>query len=204
VLEVLYKHIQDKGKILTSKRISRVEQSAHGVTVYCDDGTTFDGDLIAGADGVYSTVRQEMWRAADREEPGLIPEKEKKHMKAEYQVLYGISTATKGLPKGNYDVTYMKDQSSMFIVDKDDIVYWFIFKRMNKVHYFGDIPRYTKKEAEEFAADHANLNLETNGSVKFGDVWKNRTHYTLVATEEADFEHWTWGRFACLGDSVHK
>jgi 2-polyprenyl-6-methoxyphenol hydroxylase-like FAD-dependent oxidoreductase len=26
----------------------------------------------------------------------------------------------------------------------------------------------------------------------------------LVPTEEAEYEHWTWGRFVCLGDSIHK
>lgn len=204
VLEILYKHVEDKSKILTNKRVSNVEHTTQSVTVNCTDGTSYEGDIIVGADGVYSVVRQEMWRVTDREDPGLITEEEKQHMKAEYQIMYGISTATKGLTAGHYDVTYMKDISSMSVIGKNNMVYWFLFKRMAKIYKFGAIPRYSKQDAESFAQHCLDINLEQNPSVKFGDVWKNRTSYTLTATEEADYKHWTWGRFACLGDSVHK
>ncbi len=170
----------------------------------CEDGSNYAGDIIAGADGIFSTVRQEMWRTADQEDPGFISKEEKGRMSAEYQVLFGISTATAGLKAGNYDITYMKDVSSMNIVGKDNVVYWFLFKRMDKICKMGEIPKYTKAEAEAFAERYADLNLDKDPDVKFGDVWKNRTYYTLVATEEADYDRWTWGRFACLGDSVHK
>jgi 2-polyprenyl-6-methoxyphenol hydroxylase-like FAD-dependent oxidoreductase len=55
-----------------------VENSAEGVTAHCTDGTSYEGDIIAGSDGVNSMTRQEMWRAADAAEPGKITEKEKK------------------------------------------------------------------------------------------------------------------------------
>jgi len=202
ILEVLYRQVKDKSKILTSKRVSHVDHTAQGVTVKCTDDTSYEGDIVVGADGVFSVVRQEMWRAADREEPGLIPDEEKHHMKSEYQILYGISSATPGLTAGHYDVTYMKDVSSMTVIGKNDTVFWFLFSRMDRVYKFGEIPRYTKQDAEAFAERHLDINLQPN--VKFGDVWKNRKYSTLVATEEADYKHWTWGRFACLGDSVHK
>lgn len=202
VLQVLHKYVQDKSKIMTSTRVSSVDHTAKGVTVNCADGTSHEGDIVVGADGIFSSARKEMWNAADREEPGFITEEEKQKMTAEYQILYGMSTATPGLVAGHYDITHMKDISSMFIVGKNDTVYWFLFKRMDKVYKSGEIPRYTKGEAEAFAKLHLDINLEPN--VKFQDVWKNRKFYTLAATEEADYEKWTWGRFVCLGDSVHK
>lgn len=39
-------------------------------------------------------------------------------------------------------------------------------------------------------------------TVKFGDVWTNRASFTLVATEQAECQPWTWGRTACVGDST--
>ena len=125
-------------------------------------------------------------------------------MRAEYQVLFGISTATGEIPIGRYDVTFMKDFSTMLITGKDAKVYWFLYKRMDQVYTSGNIPKYTQQDAESFAERHADVNLMPNQSVKFRDVWKNRTSYTLVATEEAEYQCWTWGRFACLGDSIHK
>jgi len=204
VLQVLYKYIKDKSKVLTNKRLTSIDHTADGVTVFCQDGTSYKGDIIAGADGIFSKVRQEMWKAADREDPNFISNEEKHRISAEYQVLYGISTATPGLESGNYDITYMKDVSSMNIVGKDGVVYWFLFKKMEKVYKAGEIPKYTKADAEAFGERFSGIKLDKDPDITFGDVWKNRTFYTLAATEEADFQHWTWGRFACLGDSVHK
>lgn len=31
------------------------------VVVHCEDNTTFEGDLVVGADGVRSTIRYQMW-----------------------------------------------------------------------------------------------------------------------------------------------
>jgi 2-polyprenyl-6-methoxyphenol hydroxylase-like FAD-dependent oxidoreductase len=204
VLQILYKNIVDKSKIVTGKRLSRVDHTSKGITVRCEDGTSYAGDIIAGADGVFSKVRQEMWNTADREEPGFVTEEEKMHMTAEYQILYGISTATENVTPGNYDVTYMKDVSSMVVIGKDNVVYWFLFKRMDRVYKAGEIPKYTKADAEAFAERYLDINIYSEPKVQFHDVWKNRKYYSLYATEEADYKHWTWGRFACLGDSVHK
>jgi 2-polyprenyl-6-methoxyphenol hydroxylase-like FAD-dependent oxidoreductase len=40
--------------------------------------------------------------------------------------------------------------------------------------------------------------------MRFGDIWKNRSTYTLVPTEEAQLKRWSWGRIACVGDCIHK
>ena len=204
VLQVLYDHITDKGKILLDKKLSSVDHHVKGVTVQCRDGTSYEGDILAGADGVFSTTRTEMWRIADRDEPGAIPDKDKSSMRAEYQCLFGISNATEGLPKGHYDVTHMKDFSTMLITGKDAKCYYFLFKKMDQIYKAGNIPKFTKEDAEAFAERYSDANLLPKGSVKFGDVWKNRTSYTLVTTEEAEYKQWTWGRIACLGDSIHK
>jgi hypothetical protein len=42
------------------------------------------------------------------------------------------------------------------------------------------------------------------GAINFKDVWDNRVSFTLVALEEAEYKRWTWGRFAILGDGIHK
>lgn len=125
-------------------------------------------------------------------------------MIAEYKYLFGISSPHPDLPARNYDITHKKDLSTMVVTGKGGRVFWFVHGRMPQIYQAGDTPRFTKADAEEFAQQNLDLPILPQGIVKFGDIWKRREVYTLVALEEADYDHWTWGRFACLGDSVHK
>ncbi|KAH7066594.1 putative FAD-binding monooxygenase, partial [Paraphoma chrysanthemicola] len=50
------------GIIQLSKKLSRLEdKSNHGVTLYFQDGTTAQADLVVGADGIRSIVRDTAW-----------------------------------------------------------------------------------------------------------------------------------------------
>jgi len=60
LLKILAKRIVEPSKILLDKRVTSVENSADGVTVHCEDSTQYQGDVVAGADGVHSIVRNEM------------------------------------------------------------------------------------------------------------------------------------------------
>ena len=64
VLDILYRNLADRSRVHLGKRISKVDHFEHGVVAHCTDGSSYQGDVIAGVDGVHSTVRQEMWRHA--------------------------------------------------------------------------------------------------------------------------------------------
>jgi 2-polyprenyl-6-methoxyphenol hydroxylase-like FAD-dependent oxidoreductase len=72
LLQILFGNIQDKSKILLNKKITDVEHTPHGVKVKCEDKSSYEGDVLAGADGVASKTREQMWRLADAAEPGLV------------------------------------------------------------------------------------------------------------------------------------
>jgi 2-polyprenyl-6-methoxyphenol hydroxylase-like FAD-dependent oxidoreductase len=71
-LDVFYDQIKDKSKILLKKNITSVEQFGDGINVKCEDGTSYRGDILAGADGVRSKVREEMWRLASSDVPNMV------------------------------------------------------------------------------------------------------------------------------------
>lgn len=73
VLQVLYDNIKDKSKVLTEKRLEKVDLHEKGVSVTCTDGSTFSGDFVVGGDGIHSTTRSEMWRIAGEKSPGYFP-----------------------------------------------------------------------------------------------------------------------------------
>jgi FAD dependent monooxygenase len=68
----LYEQLEDKSKILLRKKVVGFEHGEESVTVHCEDGTSFKGDLVIGADGVHSKTRAEMQRIANEKEPGLM------------------------------------------------------------------------------------------------------------------------------------
>lgn len=47
--------------IKLNKRVEIIEHTVNGVRVLIIDGTIEEGDIVIGADGVYSIVRSQMW-----------------------------------------------------------------------------------------------------------------------------------------------
>lgn len=203
VLRVLASHVDPK-KILLEKDVASVEHKPDKVIVKCKDGTEFSGDILAGADGVNSQTRREMWRLAKEQDPAAIPGVDAEAMISEYKCMFGISSRTKNMPIGFVDVTYTKHTSTFCITGKDHKVYWFMFQKLDKVRKGDEIPKYTREDADAFAKELSHYNIQPKGEIIFADIWANRMSYTLVALEEAEYKKWTWGRMACLGDSIHK
>lgn len=51
-----------KEKIHLNKRVLTIINGDVGARVNCADGSSFDGDIIVGADGAYSPVRQGLFK----------------------------------------------------------------------------------------------------------------------------------------------
>jgi 2-polyprenyl-6-methoxyphenol hydroxylase-like FAD-dependent oxidoreductase len=72
LIEILYNKIQDKSKVLTSQRVQSIEHSDSNITVTTSGAQSFTGDIVVGTDGIHSTVRQEMWKQAQKIDPEWI------------------------------------------------------------------------------------------------------------------------------------
>ena len=72
LLRVLYENLQDKSKVFVNKDIINIEHGSDGVTVSCGDGTSYHGDVLAGADGVFSKTREKIWELAEPAQPDLV------------------------------------------------------------------------------------------------------------------------------------
>ncbi|KUJ19502.1 FAD/NAD(P)-binding domain-containing protein [Mollisia scopiformis] len=203
VLRIMYENLRDKSKIQINARCKTIEHSEQGVTVKCEDGKEYKGDVVVGADGVHSFVRSEMRRYADAKTEELMKQ-DKKSLSAEYTCLFGISEAVDGIKEGDLHRAYDKDLSFM-IIGGINRTYFFVFKKLAKRYFAPDIPKYSTSDAESYANMYTDYVVGgTNGTTKFGDIWAKRRTSNLVPTEEAHNEAWTFGRFACVGDSIHK
>jgi hypothetical protein len=116
--------------------------------------------------------------------------------------MFGISQGVDNLTPGELHLTYGKDISFLVIAGKNKRAFWFMFEKMDQKYHVPNIPRFSKEDAERHGNEQAQKMI--TDQVRFGDIWEKRVSCTLVALEEALFKTWTWGRFACLGDSVHK
>jgi hypothetical protein len=101
------------------------------------------------------------------------------------------------------------------VMDKDIVCYWATMKndklgwclveKMDGQKRPPNIPRYTDKDAMEYAERYLDKPLLSDtAKVKFGDIWERTQAYALVALEEGHLDRWSWGRIVCTGDSVHK
>jgi FAD dependent monooxygenase len=73
LLQSLFDQLKDKTKIYLKKRVTTVTQVANSIVVKCGDGTEYIGDIVVGADGIHSRVREEMRRHAEQTgPPGLV------------------------------------------------------------------------------------------------------------------------------------
>jgi 2-polyprenyl-6-methoxyphenol hydroxylase-like FAD-dependent oxidoreductase len=82
LIEVLYNKIQDKSRVLTDQRVQDISNGASSVTVTTTTGRKFTGNIVVGADGIHSTVRQEMWKEAKKIDPSWIDPSEASGMYA--------------------------------------------------------------------------------------------------------------------------
>ena len=69
LITTLFNRFPQKDKVLTNHLVTNVEYSSKGVSIHCQNGACFKGDIVVGADGVHSIIRAEMWRNAATASP---------------------------------------------------------------------------------------------------------------------------------------
>lgn len=72
LLQILYDNIKNPNKILTNKNIVNVVDAHDCVTATCEDGTSYEADILVGCDGVNSQIRQKIWELAEEEHPRQV------------------------------------------------------------------------------------------------------------------------------------
>ncbi|PQE09701.1 FAD binding domain-containing protein [Rutstroemia sp. NJR-2017a BBW] len=202
VLQVLYNNIKDKSKVLTEKRLEKIDLDENGVTATMADGSKFSGDFLAGCDGIHSTTRSEMWRLAESKVPGYFPPGEQNNVRCDYSCIFGISNPIEGLEPGNLHSVFREKTSYLINGGPKGRVYWFFFFKHPQTLHGSDIPRYTKEEEAKMFEDHKSDPITPE--ITFGDLLKKRITSTLTALPEYVYKKWSYDRIITLGDSAHK
>uniref|UniRef100_A0A0B7KJ93 FAD-binding domain-containing protein n=1 Tax=Bionectria ochroleuca TaxID=29856 RepID=A0A0B7KJ93_BIOOC len=202
VLKVLYENVKDKSKVLSSKRVNKVEMTDSGVIVKTVDGSTYEGDILIGGDGIHSTVRSEMWRIANLELPGWIPDNEKQSVPCDFGCVFGISNPCQGIEPGAFNSIFRKHQSYIVIGGPKGRVYWFFFFKLPARLHGDDIPKYSEQDHDQVLKEAENNNITP--SLKFRDLLNRKISSVLVPLQEYVFRQWHYKRIITIGDSAHK
>jgi 2-polyprenyl-6-methoxyphenol hydroxylase-like FAD-dependent oxidoreductase len=87
---MLYREVPSS-KVHFSKKIVSFEQDGEGVTITLGDNTTARGDILVGADGAHSAVRNHLYKSLDKQ--GLLPKSDTGAMSVAYVSLLGTTDA---------------------------------------------------------------------------------------------------------------
>lgn len=198
------------------------------VTVSCSDGSHYQGSMVIGADGVYSTVRRLMNSKLGL--PATGPKSNTEPMKTTFLGVFGSCTPLTIPPEPKPDSSESdpnaSDTSAGRPMPADSFyetrgpnyalqlglhhkrTFFGIYHRIPSQPSSGSIlPRrepYTEAEKEELAAQYANIHLSPWHT--FSDAWENKIWTHIAPLEEGVARVWFSGedRIVLLGDSVHK
>ncbi|KAG0345749.1 hypothetical protein BG004_003180 [Podila humilis] len=120
-------------KILFGKRVINSVEGPEGITVRCEDGTSHHGDILVGADGGTSPVRERIYQDIRKSYATASPSKSGKKAlhrsdhappKAEQQCIVGI---TEPLASSSYAVLASKRCEMAMVMPKDTkCMLWFV------------------------------------------------------------------------------
>ncbi|KAG0002833.1 hypothetical protein BGZ80_005905, partial [Entomortierella chlamydospora] len=89
--EILLKRVPEH-KISFKKKVLCIEEKEGKVHIHCSDNTSYTGDILVGADGAYSEVRQSMYKLMN--EKGTLPKVDLEDFKINYATIVGVATSS--------------------------------------------------------------------------------------------------------------
>ncbi|KAF9536319.1 hypothetical protein EC957_011532, partial [Mortierella hygrophila] len=111
-------HKIPKEKLHMSKKVLSFQQNHEGVMLRFSDNTTIHGDILVGADGAHSAVRQHLYKSLEKE--GLLPKADTKDMSRGYISLVGTTGA---LDPVKYPGVLNEESEAFYMVGDKDTPY---------------------------------------------------------------------------------
>ncbi|KAG0337011.1 hypothetical protein BG000_005915 [Podila horticola] len=195
-------------KLLLRKQVSNVIETCAEVRVICADGSEYSGDILAGADGAYSTVRDIMYKKL------RLPASDSKPLELTHVCVLGVSE-----PMDPVKYPRLLDDFSTFemtLFRDKPLSVWLSPINDNRVSWCfgGEIDRNTPKTGAWDWGHQTDLkailpeikNLPTEYGPSVGAVLEStsRDMMSSVVLEDKFFETWNSKRIVLLGDSCHK
>ncbi|KAG0015131.1 hypothetical protein BGZ80_010034 [Entomortierella chlamydospora] len=211
---LLLSHIPSE-KVIFSKKVVSLEQNEQGVTLAMSDGTTVHGDILVGADGTYSGVRQGLFKNLDKE--GLLPASDKEELSMGHLCMVGTTN-----PVDPEKYPCVSDDRALFqrVIEGGDPHTWHTVNVCDNKICWGIILQIDSAAASRDAmfrlSDWGSEGDEgvmsgaydkvapTGGLVRDLFDATPEEEISKVFLEEKLFKTWYHGRTVLIGDACHK
>ncbi|KAK1981901.1 FAD binding domain-containing protein [Colletotrichum cereale] len=201
LIQALYENLPEaaKARYFTGKKLAGIRSEDTGVVVTCEDGSSYSGTVVLGADGVHSATRREMRKLAIAEDPSreetwdpVTP------YKTNYQCLW--ASFPRPSEAGQSYETQGIDRSAMYITGTER-GWIFLYEKLPETTT--ERITFSNQQLEEYAERFADWPLTETLKVK--EVFKERFNVGGAGLEEGLCENWSWnGRIVLVGDAAHK
>ncbi|KAF9537190.1 hypothetical protein EC957_008681 [Mortierella hygrophila] len=211
-------------KVHFGHRVLNISEEDGKVTVHLSNNQTYEGDIIVGADGAYSAVRQRMYeqlRAKD-----LLPKEDQEDLPFSCTCLVG---QTKVLDPEEFPI--IKEAACQFraVLGEDKPYTWGFMTTASGtltwsvIHHLNETTSKAAMEQRFMNNDNAEwgnhaaaamcdetrdfpLQLDDGKKRTMGDLYDltNKEYISKVMLEDKVFTTWHHGRYVLMGDACHK
>lgn len=200
LIEAIYDGLSqgDKGRIHTDKKLENIEETDDGVVVTCADGSTYEGSIVLGADGVHSQTRRLMRELSLKKSPDAEVN-DIEPFQHSYKTMWCSFPRRWEFAPGDHCITH-GNKASLQLLNAHNRAWLFLYEKL-------DAPttervKFTEQDMVEFATKHSDMKIGDRLTVK--DVFPHRTSAGMANLEEGILKHWSAGRIVLAGDACHK
>ncbi|KAF9124834.1 hypothetical protein BGW39_007863 [Mortierella sp. 14UC] len=211
-------------KIHFGKRVLNVVEKDNKVIAHLPDNETFEGDIVVGADGAHSSVRQRMYDSMERK--GVLPKSDREDLPFDSICLVG---QTKVLDPKKFPVIALPYAHFTQIIGRAQPYSWHTFvtaqntmcfmvvehlpkqtsrAAMEKATYDGKSTEWTFHPVETMMNEtrHFPIPIGNGKEGTLGDLYDqtNKDLISKVMLEDKVFKTWHHGRCVLMGDACHK
>jgi 2-polyprenyl-6-methoxyphenol hydroxylase-like FAD-dependent oxidoreductase len=189
----------EKAKILTGKKVSDISSDENGVKVQCADGTSYEGSIAIGADGVHSAARRAIrslaLKAGKPDVDGENP------FTTQFRMLWLSAPRPARVRPARSAQSFNKTASVQMLLGKEKC--WiFLYERLDTPAAKSDRVTYTEQDMFDYIEKWGHLTCEDDLTVR--DVFATRYKAGLINLEEGVVNQWHQGRICLVGDAAHK
>ncbi|KAF8970257.1 hypothetical protein BGZ46_010540 [Entomortierella lignicola] len=191
------------------KKVLRTKEENDKVIVYCSDNTAYECDILVGADGAYSPVRQSMYK--NMEEEGKLPSGDKEEFSIGYITMVGIANPPnpEKYPELSDDRCHFRlligdiNESSYSVTAPNNQICWGLQFQLSSSNAKEQLFRSSEWGPESIEAtmkDFEDFPCALGGTMKDLFDATPKDLISKVFLEEKIFQTWHHGRSVLIGD----